>query len=158
MFSRHIYNSWKEKQIAKYKEITAELEKLNLLEDASKKTMLDIGIGPAWLEEYLRKKGYNFKEIVGIDIDESIKKVKGINYIISSKPALKKTFDFVFCIDALHLVDYDITAFARREGILVVSVPLRFSDELAKLNKIRVLIKKEIGDKEKDLLVVAERK
>ena len=66
----------------------------------------------------------------------------------------EEKFDYVVCIDALHLVDYDITQFGKEEGIIIACLPLSFAKSLEKLNKIKPIIKTEIGKEEKDILII----
>lgn len=58
-FFEKIYDSWKTKQLQKYHSILPKLKpflKNNM-------TLLDLGVGQAWLEEFLQRKGFQFSAL-----------------------------------------------------------------------------------------------
>ena len=153
-FFSQIYPSWKAKQEEKYIEILQFLNENSLLEDTAKKTLLDIGIGEGWFEEFMKENGKDFERIVGVEPADEIKHLDYVDYVFTRNLETGERFDYVVCIDALHLVKYDITQFAKEGGIIIACLPLSFSKSLEKLNKIETIIKAEIGKQEKDILII----
>ncbi|MCK4326957.1 MAG: class I SAM-dependent methyltransferase [Candidatus Diapherotrites archaeon] len=101
-----IYDSWKmECQFRKYDGMLPMLEVVNL-----KGKVLDVGIGSALFEEYLRGKGI-ILDVVGIDEDPIMLKTaakKGYNAVAGSAERLPfedNEFDFVVCLDTLHATE-----------------------------------------------------
>ncbi|MFC2175077.1 class I SAM-dependent methyltransferase [archaeon] len=98
-----IYDSWKmECQFRKYDGMLPMLEGVNL-----RGKVLDVGIGTALFEEFLRGKGV-ILDVVGIDEDPTMLKTaikKGYNTIhctAEKLPFEDDSFDFVVCLDTLH--------------------------------------------------------
>lgn len=154
MFSKSVYPSWKAKQEEKYGDILKALTANDIRLHGS---MLDIGIGDGWFEDFLAKGGIRLDRIVGVEPEDNIKHLPNVGYAFARRFETDERFDIVVCIDALHLVDYDITHFAKPGGVIIACVPLSFAGALEKLNKTKPIIKQEIGTQERDVLLVAKK-
>lgn len=91
------------------------------------KNILDVGSGPGFLSDVLRK-SLKSGFVVYSDIDrENLKKISGMKVLASGDfQPFKKAFDFVFCIDVIHLLDKkriraEFVKVLKNNGILVVS-------------------------------------
>lgn len=110
--SRKIYKDWmKETQI----------EKLNSIIKAAKPKgkILDVGAGPGFLSHLI-------ENVVSVDIDEeNLKFARGETVIASGDklPFQDKSFDYVFCIDTVHLLKnpHELIRVLKSNGKLVVS-------------------------------------
>ncbi len=98
-----IYDSWKkEVQFKKYEGMLPMLEGVNL-----RGKVLDVGIGTALFEEFLKGKGIAL-DVIGIDPDLTmLNEAKKRGYNVSMGTAEKlpfedSSFDFVVCLDAIH--------------------------------------------------------
>ncbi len=104
MFTGKIYGKWMVRtQKEKLEKILAEIE----AECLKGKSILDVGSGPGFLGEILQTMNLDCF-VVSSDIDvENLRKTKGLKVLASgnSLPFRKKRFDFVFCIDTIHLLD-----------------------------------------------------
>lgn len=82
-FFNEIYVSWKPKQREKYADL------LPLFERHLPKgcRLLDLGIGRAWLEEFLAENQFYFSKVVGFDVNELavLPKLSGIDYKIAKE-------------------------------------------------------------------------
>ncbi|MDP2666349.1 MAG: class I SAM-dependent methyltransferase [Candidatus Diapherotrites archaeon] len=119
-------------------------------------SLLDLGIGPAWLESFFLEKGHSFSRIVGVDISESAisPRQDGIDYILSSSFDTPERFDLVVCFDAWHCFpDLDIQKFISPRGLLLVSEPLTYEKQLENLSGNR-LIDLVVGEMEKSRVVL----
>lgn len=109
--SRSLYSSWMAKtQREKLKQIISKVR--------PRGRILDVGCGPGFLEEQV--------QAVATDIDiENLKKAKGLKVLCSGDdlPFKHRTFDWVFCIDTVHLLKSvdGMVKVAKRGGKLVVS-------------------------------------
>ncbi len=151
-FSTDIYGSWREKQFEKYSDLLPKV-KGYLKKDYS---VLDIGIGKAWFEEFLEGKKVKFKEVVGIDADErmTLPQKKGIIYLITDDFLTSKKFDFVVCFDTLHLLKEPKKLLGYSKNLVLVSLPMSFRDKLEVFRKENIVEEGEIGKQEKDYFVL----
>jgi SAM-dependent methyltransferase len=151
-FSTDIYESWREKQLEKYSDLFPKVK------DYLKReySVLDIGIGKAWFEEFLEAKRVRFKEIIGIDADErmTLPQKKGITYFITDDFLTTKKFDFVVCFDTLHLLKDPRRILGYSKNLVLVSLPMAFKDRLDPFRSQNILEQGEIGKQEKDYFVL----
>ncbi len=162
-FSKIYEKSWKKKQEQKYKQLIPEIkEYLN-----SSMKVLDIGAGQAWIYDYFKKHGIEFKKITAVEPDKKMidKKNKKISYINTSfeKFNARQKYDLIIIFDSLHLIEKPekITKFLKKEGLVLISVPLHYKNLLNqfKLNKQYKIIKKGvIGKEEKDEYLLVQFK
>ena len=101
--SSAIYDSWKrDSQFAKYEGM------LSLIGGIPLGKMVDVGIGTALFEEFLRDKGIVF-DAVGIEPDSKMaskataKGYTAMNGVAEKLPFTDNSFDFAVCLDVLHL-------------------------------------------------------
>ena len=118
-------------------------------------SVLDVGVGEGWFYEFLENKGLVFRRVVGVDVDERVKRREGLDYVFTRHYSGDERFDLVVCLDALHLVSYDVAGFARAGGFVLVSVPERFGSELVRLNNTKTVIEGVAGRRERDRFVFA---
>lgn len=119
-------------------------------------TLLDVGIGPAWLESFLAEKNVSFTRILGVDVSESSLSVrkKGIEYVIDPAFDTDEKFDIVICFDAWHCIpNLNLEKFVKKNGLIIVSEPLTFESQLEKLPANR-LVDVVVGEMEKSRVVV----
>lgn len=148
-FFPQIYDSWNSKQLQKYRHLFLIL-KTHVSRNCS---LLDLGIGKAWFEDFLLRKGFQFSKIVGIDVSEDAVSPKKpfIEYLYSSP---KEKFDFVVCFDSFHLLeDKDIRKFLKPKGIALISLPFSKKHLLSSI-KGKKLAEGVIGIEEKDWFVL----
>ncbi|UCG95027.1 MAG: class I SAM-dependent methyltransferase [archaeon] len=151
MFTEKIYSRWmKENQLAKYKHLKEILPEI-------KGNVLDIGVGPGWFEEFLGIKA------IGIDVDrESAARVIASGDFL---PFRDKTFDFVVCLDTIHLLNgKDVSRVMRGNGILLVSHFVNKGNEekvkktlLNMFPEFKLSEGRIVGNKEKDLVLVLKK-
>lgn len=105
--SNLIYDSWmKEAQYKKYSGIFPMLQRAGV--DFQGKA-LDVGVGTGLFEDYLKGKGVQL-DVSGIDIDEKmLREAKKKGYKVAKGTAEKlpftdEAFDFLICLDTIHLV------------------------------------------------------
>src|SRR3989338_2543110 len=94
MFFAEVYSSWKHLQRYKYERIFRILGR-DFFENAG--SVLDLGCGTGYLEEFLRKKGID-SNIVGID---SMFAKLAFPFVVgdgNEMPFRNNSFDAVFCI------------------------------------------------------------
>ena len=151
-FSTDIYNSWRKKQLEKYAAL------LPIIGGYLKKdfSVLDIGVGKAWLEEFLEGKGVKFKQIVGIDVEErmTLPQRKGVTYFITDDFQTSKKFDLVICFDTLHLLKDPKRLLDYSRNLVLVSIPMKFKDRLDMFENQNIIERGEIGKEEKDYFVL----
>jgi SAM-dependent methyltransferase len=151
-YSEKIYESWREAQLQKYADLLPRIE----AQLRAAQTLLDIGVGKAWFEEFLRKRGFSFARVVGVDADAGMvrPRKRHIIYRIDADYRTDETFDFVVCLDALHLLPEPgrLLGYARPGGHVLAAVPLRLREKLDVLGK--PLDEGVIGGKEKDYFVL----
>ncbi len=150
MFTGKIYSKWmRETQIAKY-------EQMDFLPEIRGKA-LDIGVGPGWFEIFFGIKA------VGIDVDRN----SAANVIASGDliPFRDNSFDFVACLDTIHLLGgKDVARVLRPGGLLLVSHFVNKGNEkevekmlLNMFNEFKLLKGKVVGGKEKDLTLLLKK-
>ncbi len=151
-FSTDIYGSWREKQLEKYSELFPKIGKY-LKKEFS---VLDMGIGKAWLEEFLGEKGVALKEVIGVDVDErmTLPQRKGITYFITDDFKTNRKFDLVVCFDTLHLMKEPRRLLGYSRNLVLVSLPMRFKDRLDAFRDQNIMEEGEIGEEEKDYFVL----
>jgi SAM-dependent methyltransferase len=151
-FSSAIYGSWRKKQLEKYSDLFPKIKKY-LKKDYS---VLDIGIGKAWLEEFLEKKKIKFGEVVGVDVDEAMiaPQKKGITYFITDDFMTVRKFDLVFCFDTLHLLKDPRRLLEYSKNFVLVSLPKSFESRLDVFRDRKIIEEGEIGKEEKDHFVL----
>lgn len=121
-------------------------------------TLLDMGIGPAWLESFLAEKNVSFTRILGVDVSEnslSVRK-KGIEYVIDPSFDTDEKFDVVICFDAWHCFPtLNVQKFVKKNGVLIVSEPRPFA-HLLDVFASRALVDVWVGELEKSRVVVVK--
>ncbi len=125
----------------------------------TKITLLDVGIGPAWLESFLAEKNVSFTRVVGTDVSEAAisPRKKGIVYVIDSHFNSAEKFDLVICFDAWHCFPkMDLMKFVKPNGLLLVSEPLTFEKQLEKLPTGKRLVDVVVGEMEKSRVVLVK--
>lgn len=155
-YSTKIYKSWKTKQEQKYTELIPKIIKyLN-----KKMSVIDIGIGPAWIYDFFEKEKIIFRKIIGIDPDSEIikPKRKNIEYHITDWFASNEKFDFLICFDVMHLVEKPLALlnYVKKNGYALISVPYKHKNLLNHFidNKNTEVIKEgNIGNEEVDYFV-----
>ncbi len=114
--------------------------------------VLDIGCGPGFLEEKI-------PWAVAVDINpEYLKKIKG-EKILASGDELKfsQEFDFVFCIDIIHLLKNPnkIIEYAKPKGKIIVSIFCNENNSEERLAKLKDLFRDLVLEKS---FIVKEKK
>ncbi|MBS3060626.1 MAG: methyltransferase domain-containing protein [DPANN group archaeon] len=153
-YSNQIYESWRPKQFEKYEDLWETLE--FYMHD--KKSLLDIGIGRAWFEDFLDFKQHGIKRIVGVDVsDEAIGKRKpNIEYHVTDNFVTDEKFDLIICIDAYHLLkNKNLERYANPGGVVVVSLPVRMDGQLKYLAE-KATSSGYIGKSELDFYVLVK--
>lgn len=151
MFTEKIYSKWmKGNQMNKYKEMKEFLPVI-------KGKILDVGIGPGWFEDFFGIKA------VGIDVDNDSR----ANVIASGDniPFWDKTFDFVVCLDTIHLLTgKDIPRILKKDGFFLLSHFVNVENEkeiekklLNMFHEFKLLKRIVVGDKEKDLILLFKK-
>lgn len=151
-FSTDIYGSWRKKQLEKYSELFPKIEKYLKREYS----VLDIGIGKAWFEEFLGEKDVRFQEIIGIDADErmTLPQRKSVTYFITDHFQTNRKFDLVVCFDTLHLLKEPRKLLEYSRNLVLVSVPMRFKNRLNAFDDQNIIERGEIGKEEKDYFIL----
>ncbi len=131
MLTDKIYENWMAP--TQREKIAQILKKVKIPKGAR---VLDIGCGPGFLEEKI-------PWAVAVDINpEYLKKIKG-EKILSSGDELSfsQEFDFVFCIDILHLLKNPkkVSEYVKPNGCLIVSIFCNESNSEERLNKLKNL-------------------
>jgi len=162
-FFNEVYGSWKDKQLSKYEELVPKMKRCL----GKSESVLDIGIGRAWLWKYLKEEGFGFKRIDGVDISREATEpeLDGVNYVYidgSSKDFNLSQeleidgYDLVFAFDSVHLIDYEdeLPGLVKDGGFLLQAVPLRFRKEIKIYREMEVVEQGEIGVEEIDRFVL----
>lgn len=121
-------------------------------------TLLDVGIGPAWLEGFLAEKNVSFSRVVGVDISEEAiaPRKEGIEYVLTPNFNSDEKFDVVICFDAWHCFpQMDLKKFVKPNGLFIVSEPLAFETQLEKLSEKRP-VDAVVGEMEKSRIVLVK--
>jgi len=163
MFFPRIYKSWKQTQMKKYENVVERLDK-NFFSG----TILDIGCGPLYFEEFMKNKNIRAK-IVAMDIDKDtvVKNKTNFSVIVASGDNLpfKTVFDKIISFDTMHLVnENDFKNVLKDGGYVLFSI---FFNEESREEKINLLKKKlhgfktvkefEILGKENEYVLVARK-
>jgi len=165
-FFNEVYGSWQDKQASKYEELVPKIEDCF----RSSETVLDIGVGKAWLWTYLMNKGFDFKWIDGVDVSRRATEpeLDEINYFyinassqeFSINSELERdTYDLLVAFDSIHLVEYgkELLSLICDGGFLLQAVPLKFQSELKKYEELEVIKEGEIGEEELDRYLLQVR-
>lgn len=144
-------------QHAKYAQLWPAIQ--TLLQSLAPQSLLDVGIGPAWLETFFQAQGLHIPKIVGTDVSEEAitPRKEGVEYILppNTLPAASQ-FDLVVCFDAWHCFpELDLASFVKPQGLLLVSEPLTYESQLSKLKGKR-LVDVVVGEVEKSRVVLVE--
>ncbi len=143
-------------QTVKYAQIWPLLQPFVFAQPVS---VLDIGIGPAWLEDFLQQKGVVFSRVLGVDISEKAiaSRKKNIEYVISPSFNTTEKFDVVICFDAWHCFpQMDLFSFVKKDGLLLVSEPLTYEKQLDRLSIGKRLLDVVVGEMEKSRVVAVK--
>lgn len=122
-------------------------------------SMLDLGIGPAWWEEFLAEQGVVPARIVGMDVSEDAVAPRrgGVEYHLTPAFRTDEKFDVVVCLDAWHCFpQLDVTSFLKPNGLLIVSEPRPFVRVLEGRSK-GALVDIWAGDTEKSRFICLEK-
>jgi len=142
MISRSIYGSWMAK--TQREKITQLLREIR-----PKGRILDVGAGPGFLEEFI--------PAIATDIDlENLKKAKGHKVLCSGDelPFKQKAFDWVFCIDTVHLLVGTDELERVSGGRVVLTAFCNENSFEQKLQQLKHMTKLKI---EKELLIKTEK-
>lgn len=145
MLMEKAYASWKGIQDEKYAGILSKLAP----HIKGCKSLVDVGIGPGWFEDFLDGNGFRFEKILGVEKDfprEDWKNFYG-------------AFDLLVCIDTLHLLEDagEILHFLKPNGIALVSLPEKFSGKLDLFQGGDILERGAAGGKEKDYFIILRK-
>lgn len=154
-FSTKIYEAWHKKQLQKYKDIFPRIKRY-LKKDM---TVIDIGIGPGWLEEFLRDKGFKFKKIVGVDTDPKIVEPRKwyVEYHITDHFSTDEKFDLLICFDTLHLIKRPkkkLLNMVKPNGFALFSLPLKFKRIFDLFVDQEIIEAGEMGEDEIDYFIL----
>ncbi|MEM0372639.1 MAG: methyltransferase domain-containing protein [archaeon] len=158
MYSTRIYASWKKKQLQKYAELIPRIKK----HLQGVRSVIDIGIGPAWIYSSFEENGVFFERIVGVDPDPEIIEPRrhGIDYHVTEWFATNEKFDLLVCFDALHLIaePLKLLGYVRPAGLALLSVPKRHESLLKQFMSNKVMEKGKIGKDEEDFFILIKVK
>ncbi len=131
-FFNHVYESWRDTQYSKYRDILSRWHGLEL----DGKLVVDIGSSTGFLFDFLSSCGINAK-LVCVDIDkEAIKhnncdaRIIGDAHLV---PLKEHTFDIMFCIDVVHLLESLDTRPLKPGGTLVLGLIKRHEKKFYEL-------------------------
>jgi SAM-dependent methyltransferase len=154
--STGVYASWRGIQYEKYEQLYPHIAK------HLKKgwTVLDIGVGKGWFEDFLREKGFAFKRIVGVDSDPKMVEPRKpyIKYHLGSADDFetRDKFNLIVLFDSLHLLKEPtrILSFAKaKDAYILASEPQKFEACLNVLVEKKLVADGYIGSVEKDRFV-----
>ncbi len=126
-------------------------------------SMLDLGIGYGWWEEFLEEKKIHVSQIVGADLNEEAvsPRKKKIEYHLGPSFQTKETFDLVVCWDAYHLLGKSTTnlwKWVKPNGLLLVSEPKPFAHFLDSVSKKgEILADAWVGKTEQSRFLIARK-
>lgn len=142
MLMEKAYASWMGIQEEKYEGILPRLAP----HIKNCKSLVDVGIGPGWFEEFLRRNGLEFEMVLGIEKDFPREKWQD-HY---------GKFDFLACIDALHLLENpeEMLLFLKPGGMALISVPEKFKEKLDIFSKEKIVESGVAGSREKDYFII----
>lgn len=139
----------------KYSDLLPELKAL-----VSGKTVLDYGLGKAWLWSFLEKKKIKAKEVHGIDLNEEAVKPrkKGIRYYFSLRDFREKNndkkVDLLVLFDVMHLMKEkelnELKKVVKKKCFILVSLPESKKGLLHNLKLGKVFWEGKIGKEEVD--------
>ncbi len=145
-------------QREKYAEVWPLLQPL--LSKHAPRTLVDFGVGPAWLETFLEEKGLSFDRVVGVDISEeaiSLRK-KGIDYRVNTLLSSSEKFDLVIAWDAWHCFPtLRLEDYLSPNGLLLLAEPAPFVSLLEPYVK-NALLDVWVGKQERSRVVVWGKK
>ena len=151
MYSTKLYKSWEQKQKQKYNQLIPIISKhLN-----KNMEIIDIGIGPGWIYNYLK-----FKKITGIEPYKEMveNKNKNIEYHLTTIENFKTTekFDLLISFDSLHLIKEpkQILKYLKPNGIALISVPIHHKNLLKQFEDNTILEQGKIGQEEVDYYIL----
>jgi|GEM_PF-1482217 len=174
MYSTKIYQSWKQKQLEKYKQLIPKIKKYlnNTTSPSNKKTILDIGTGQAWFYEELQKQGISFKKITAIEPDKEMMKKENEkklnlkyyneNFEKWSEKNKQTKFNLIILFDSIHLIKKteEIQKHAKQDTLILISTPAHYKNLLKQFlnNKQYKTIKKgTIGQEEIDYFILIQK-
>jgi len=132
MISKKIYQKWMGRtQREKIRQI--------LFETRPEGKILDVGAGPGFLEEEI--------SAIATDTDlEGLKKIKGLKVLCSGDalPFKERNFDWVFCIDTVHLLNGVEELERVSNGKIVLSTFCNENNFAEKLKWLKSLTKRKI--------------
>ncbi len=148
LFFEEIYCAWKERQVQKYGMLLPLLEEHVPQQEAS---VLDVGIGKAWLEEFMLENGFSFSLVTGVDVSEGAvsPRTPFVDYLILPSCLPQKKFDFVVCFDSAHLLEgQGPWERASPGGTILLSAPLSQKHRVPFPKKARVVAEGVVGEEE----------
>lgn len=158
-----IYSHWKGMQQEKFEKIFRHLGE-NFLAQLRRMRLIDIGAGAGYLEEFLVARGV--KNTVALEPDRKMLKQKK-NFVIAraeDMPFRQGSFDAAFIVDAIHLMEPDLSCL-KRGGLLVAamfctddSYEERRALLLGKLENFEVIREFTTDSREKEAVVVAKKR
>ncbi|MFH1420832.1 MAG: class I SAM-dependent methyltransferase [Candidatus Aenigmatarchaeota archaeon] len=164
-FFSNVYDSWKQIQFEKYKQMLPMLQEMNLA------STLDVGAGSGFFEEFLEENGFSTGGFVCVEPDKKMFKACGFrNKILCSAEKLpfeNERFDSLVCLDTIHLITdaKDMSRVLKNNGKMLVSLFCNKDnvDEkekmiLEKLKGFKVLEKKLVPGKELELVMLVEKR
>ncbi|NYZ80177.1 methyltransferase domain-containing protein, partial [Candidatus Micrarchaeota archaeon] len=144
MYSTKIYKSWKKKQDEKYEDLMPRIKK----HLTSVCTVIDIGIGPAWIYDAFEENDVRFAAVDGVDPDPEIIEPRhpDVEYHVTEWFATNRRFDFLICFDTLHLIKEPskLLGYVRSGGLALISVPQRHASLLKQFMSNKILESGEI--------------
>lgn len=160
MFFNDIYGGWKEMQEDKYCKIFDILGNEFLCNVMGKRS-LDIGCGPGFFSEFAKLRGAKAR-IYGIDILTGGCMTADGDML----PFKKEAFDFVICVDTMHLLKGDdFRRVLKKRGFALLATffnDLNFYERrkmlLDKLRGFEILTEFEIRGRESEYVVLARKR
>lgn len=160
-FFSKIYQSWSGIQNEKYEKILEFLKENNI---SIRGKVLDVGCGPMFFEKFIKSMRIE-AEIKCIDIERQ----NSDDFILAKAenlPFPDSSFDMIFCLDAVHLIQNvdDIFRVLKNEGILTVSSFFNSTNQKQvetmlkeKLNKFKILNKSILKGRESEIIIIAKK-
>ncbi len=146
MFFDKIYESWREIQYEKFSKI------FGILQGLEGKTVLDVGCGDMFLEEFLKSKGIN-AHIISVDV-KMPNHIYG-KFVLADGNFLpfKNVFDAVIVFDSGHLFNLErVKDVVVENGEIIVATPEKFSHRV-KLD-LPIKFSTVLNGKEKEIVTV----
>lgn len=145
MMIESIYSDWMgETQRDKIRQILKKVE--------ASGRVLDVGAGPGFLEEFI-------DGVVAVDVDiDNLKKSNGTKILADGNrlPFPEKSFDTIFCIDSIHLIENtdDIEGVLKDGGKLIVTLFCNKYNSRERLEYLKSLFSLDV---EKEFVVETEK-